>query len=324
MNFGQQARVAEARSALSQLGFQPQQANERSALCLLCLLDLRPDRPWASADGSTLWRTHELMQWLRDFYDTDYAANTRETIRRQTLHQFVEAGLALYNPDDPDRPVNSPANCYQIAPAALELLRAFDASDFNHRVLSYLSSKPGLEARAAATRGMRLMPVTLGDGTKIELTAGGQNILIKAIVEEFCPRWSPGGHVLYVGDAGKRDPIFDAEALEALGLSLDKHGKLPDLVVHLADRDWLVLLEAARSHGPVDSKRHAELSQLFRNASAGLVFVSCFPSRAQMRKYLADIAWETEAWCADAPDHLVHFNGERFLGPYPSGAAPAK
>ena len=148
------------------------------------------------------------------------------------------------------------------------------------------------------------------------LTAGGQNVLIKAMVEEFCPRWTPGGRILYIGDAGKDDPIFDEDGFAALGVSLNKRGKLPDLVVYLEDRNWLVLMEAASSHGPVDGKRHGELAQLFATSTAGLVYVSCFPSRGEMRKFLVDIAWETDVWCADNADHLIHFNGERFLGPY--------
>lgn len=122
--------------------------------------------------------------------------------------------------------------------------------------------------------------------------------------------------MLYVGDAGRQDPIFEADALERLGVVLNKHGKLPDLIVYLPDREWLVLVEAAASHGPVDAKRRNELEHLFSGATAGLVFVTCFPSRDEMRKYLSDIAWETEVWCADNPTHLIHFNGERFLGPY--------
>jgi hypothetical protein len=256
------------------------------------------------------------MQWLRDHYDTDYKPNTRETIRRQTLHQFIDAGLVLYNPDDPTRAVNSPANCYQIAPDALALLRNYEDPGFDVRLAAYLAAKPGLSAQYAATRGMAQIPVTLTDGSRITLTAGGQNVLIKAMLEDFCPRWTPGGRVLYVGDAGKADPVFDEQSFSDLGVTLNKHGKLPDLVVHMPDRDWLVLIEAASSHGPVDAKRHAELKTLFGAATPGLVFVSCFPTRAEMRKYLADIAWETEVWCADSPTHLVHFNGERFLGPY--------
>lgn len=318
MNAAQQSKVYQAREVLRALGFPPQQSNDRSALCLLCLIDLPPGQPWSEADGTTLWRTTELMQWLREIYDVDYAPNTRETIRRQTLHQFIQGGLVLYNPDNPERAVNSPANCYQIAPDALKLLQKHGKKGFDGHMASYLAAKPALTAQYAATRGMSQIPVTMADGRDISLTAGGQNVLIKAMIEEFCPRWTPGGRILYVGDAGKQDPVKDTEALGELGVVLDPHGKLPDLIVHLPDREWLVLMEAASSHGPVDAKRRTELRDLFGQSTAGLVYVSGFPSRAQMRKYLADIAWETEVWCADNPEHLIHFNGERFLGPYES------
>jgi len=316
VNLQQEIRVGEARLVLGRLGFPAAQTNERSALVLLCLLELQADRPWSSASGGTLWRTHVLMQWLRDHYDKDYAANSRETIRRQTLHQFIATGLVLFNPDDPERPVNSSANCYQIAPEALQLLRGHDEERFGGRLRSYLASRPGLSAQYAQDRGMAKLSATLADGSTVTLTAGGQNVLIRAVIEEFCPRWTPGGRILYVGDAGASHPIFDVQSLAVLGVSLDKHGKLPDLVVHLADRNWLVLMEAASSHGPVDGKRHGELAGLFADCTAGLVYVSCFASRGEMRRYLADIAWETEVWCADHADHLIHFDGERFLGPY--------
>lgn len=316
MNDQQARRVAEARAVLSQLGFPKAQTGDRSALVLLALLDLPPDRAWEHANGYTMWRTYELMDWMAGHYGKRYAPNSRETIRRQTLHQFVAAGLALHNPDDPGRPVNSGDNCYQIAPEALELLQAHDDEAFEVLLDRYLVDRPGLQTQYSRARAMLTLPVTMPDGSPVELTAGGQNVLIKDMIEQFCPRWTPGGQILYVGDAGKQDPVFDVAGFAALGVVLDKHGKLPDLVVYLSDRDWLVLMEAASSHGPVDAKRHAELAQLFAASSAGLVYVSCFPSRTEMRKYLADIAWETEVWCADAPDHLVHFNGERFLGPY--------
>ena len=316
MNAAQTAKVAEARAVLILLGFPPAQSNERSALVLLCLLELTPTKPWAKASGDKLWRTHQIMQWFRDYYGKDYKPNSRETIRRQTLHQFIEAGLVLYNPDDPGRAVNSQLNCYQIAPAALALLRTHNKDGFSKRVARYLRGKPGLTAQHARTRGMKQIPVTLADGTTVTLTAGGQNVLIKEMVEKFCPRWTPGGRILYVGDAGKDDPVFDKRGFEDLGVRLDKHGKLPDLVVYMAARDWLVLMEAASSHGPVDGKRHVELAKLFADCTAGLVYVSCFPSRAVMRRFLADISWETEVWCAEDPTHLIHFNGERFLGPH--------
>ena len=316
MNAAQTAKVAEARAVLTQLGFSHSQSNERSALVLLCVLELAPTKPWARASGAKRWQTHQIMQWFRDYYGKDYKPNSRETVRRRTLHQFVAARLVLYNPDDPSRAVNSQLNCYQIAPAALALLRTHDKDDFDMRVATYLASKPGLTAQHARTRGMEQIAVTLAGGGTVTLTAGGQNVLIKAIVEQFCPRWTPGGRILYVGDAGRDDPVFDTKGFEDLGVQLNKRGKLPDLVIYMTDRNWLVLVEAASSHGPVDGKRHVELAKLFADCTAGLVYVSCFPSRAVMRKFLADISWETEVWCAEDPTHLIHFNGERFLGPH--------
>lgn len=308
-------RIAEARCALALLNFDRERTNERSALVLLALLGLRPSSPWSKASNPRL-RTVELMAWLRERYDRDYKPNTRETIRRQTLHQFIEAGLVLLNPDNPDRPVNSPNNCYQIEPRAFELLSAYRTDRLDELLAAYLNDLPGLRAQYERARVHRQIPVALPDGGAVALTPGGQNLLIKQAVEEFCPRFTPGANVLYVGDAGREEPIFDKAALKDLGIALDKHGKLPDLIVHLADREWLVLIEAAASHGPVDGKRRGELERLFSKTSAGLVFVSCFPSRDEMRKYLSEISWETEVWCADNPSHLIHFNGERFLGPY--------
>jgi len=308
-------RVAEARHVLALLRFDQERTNERSALVLLALLGLRPGSPWRTA-GNPCLRTVEIIAWLREHYAKDYKPNTRETIRRQTLHQFVGAGLILPNPDDPGRAVNSPKNCYQIVPRALEMLSTFGTDQFDAQLASYLSDIPGLRAQYERARAQHQVPVTLPDGTAVKLTSGGQNLLIKQAIEEFCSRFTPGAHVLYVGDAGREDPIFEVGALEDLGVTLDRHGKLPDLIVYMPDREWLVLIEAAASHGPVDGKRRDELERLFAKASVGLVFVSCFQSRNAMRKYLSEVAWETEVWCADNPSHLIHFNGERFLGPY--------
>jgi type II restriction enzyme len=308
-------QVQEARRVLGQLNFDPERSNERSALVLLALLRLTPDSAWADASNPRL-RTVEIMDWLRTHYGKDYKPNTRETIRRFTLHQFADALLVEQNPDDPGRPVNSPKWCYQIHPRALLLLRSFGEQAFERQLREYLAEIPGLRDTYARARDLRRIPVTLPDGTALAISPGGQNVLLKQMIEIFCACFTPGGHVLYVGDADAKWAVFEQEALAALGVTVNQHGKMPDLVVHMPDRNWLVLMEAASSHGPVDAKRHRELAALFSASTAGLVYVSCFPSREEMRRYLPQIAWETEVWCADHPTHLIHFNGERFLGPY--------
>ena len=309
--------IDEARQLLRALGFDPERCNQRSALVLLALLRLRPGDSWSEATNPMLG-TRAIMDWIADEYQTPYQPNTRETIRRRTLHQFTDALLVVENPDQPDRPVNSPRWRYQIHPRARDVIREASSSQFQAVLAAYLADVPGLQAQYDAARAMHRIPVTLPGGEALTLSPGGQNVLLKLIVENFCPYFTPGGLVLYVGDADSKWAEFDETGLAELGVFVDEHGKMPDLVVYLRDKNWLVLLEAASSHGPVDAQRHGELGRLFANSTASLVYVSCFPSRSEMRKYLTDIAWETDVWCADNPTHLIHFNGERFLGPYPS------
>lgn len=308
-------RVEDARIVLETLGMDAERSNERSALVLLALLRLAPSESWAEAANPMLG-TRAIMNFIRDEYGKDYAPNTRETVRRFTLHQFVEVQLVVQNPDEPQRPVNSPKWNYQVTAEALEVLRAYGTDYWQLAVDRYLAELPGLKARYAAAREMDRIPLTLPDGSTFTLTPGGQNVLLKAMVEDFCPRFTPGGQVFYIGDAGDKWALFEREALAALNVKVNEHGKMPDLVIYIPDRNWLVLLEAARSHGPVDSKRQAELADLFAESTAGLVYVSCFPDRAEFRKYVDKVAWESEVWCADHPTHMIHYNGERFLGPY--------
>ncbi len=308
-------QIQDARTVLEVLGMDAERSNERSALVLLALLGLRPGEPWSDAANPMLG-TRAIMDFIRDAYDKEYAPNTRETVRRFTLHQFAEAHLLQQNPDQPDRPVNSPKWNYQITAEALGVIRTYGTEQWDSAVSTYLAAVPGLKAKYDAVREMDRIPLTLPGGLEFTLSPGGQNVLLKSMAEDFCPRFTPGGEVLYIGDAGDKWALFERDRLAGLGVTVDEHGKMPDLVVYMPDRNWLVLMEAASSHGPVDSKRRGELAALFADSTAGLVYVSCFPDRAEFRKYVAAIAWETEVWCADHPTHMIHYNGERFLGPY--------
>jgi BsuBI/PstI restriction endonuclease domain/BsuBI/PstI restriction endonuclease HTH domain len=311
------SRIQEARDLLEAFGMDAERSNERSALVLLALLGLRPNDPWSAA-ANPLLGTRAIMDWIRDEYEKVYAANTRETIRRFTLHQFTEVHLVVQNPDQPDRPTNSPKWSYQVTSEALSVIQQYSSLEvgFARSLGEYLNILPGLKSHYAAAREMLRIPLTLPDGSAFTLSPGGQNVLLKQMIEQFCPRFTPGAELLYIGDADEKWALFQRDRLADLGVVVGAHGKMPDLVVYMSDRNWLVLLEAASSHGPVDSKRHHELSSLFAGSAAGLVYISCFPDRAEFRKYVDKIAWESEVWCADHPTHMIHYNGERFLGPY--------
>ena len=232
------------------------------------------------------------------------------------MHQLVAAGIALYNPDNPGRPVNSPKAVYQISPSALDLLRRYGKSAWDDALHEHLAEYETLTKVYAKAREQALIPVTVAAGKTVMLSPGAHSELIRAIVESFAPRFAPGAALVYVGDTGDKMGYFDMKLLVQLGVRVDSHGKMPDVVLYDYARGWHVLVESVKSHGPVDGRRHAELTTLFAAATPGLVYVTAFPSRAVMTRYLGEIAWESEVWCADAPSHLIHFNGDRYIGPH--------
>jgi hypothetical protein len=261
-----------------------------------------------------------IIDFVADASGVRYAPNTRETIRDDAVKFFVEAGLLLRNPDDPNRPTNSGKTVYQIEPAALSMLRKFGTAEWPSRLKTYLASREAIKNEITRKRTLARVPVTLPDGSKVALSPGGQNPLIKAIIEHFCPVFAPGGVVLYIGDTENKFVHLEAEHLAKLGVSLDSAAKMPDVIVHYAAKNWLLLIEAVTSAGPVDGKRRKELKELFAESKAGLVFVTAFENRRTMQSFLGQIAWESEVWIAEDSDHMIHFNGERFLGPYPDAS----
>lgn len=311
----EQKNITDALKIIELLGLPRAQRNERSALCLLALLNLTSDKSWSRVESPLIGIT-PMMDFSRQHYGKEYAPNTREAFRRQTMHQFVAAGIALYNPDNPTRPVNSPKAVYQIEPEALNLMKHFGTLDWDKNLNTYLLKNKTLVSRYAKERELNKISIEVAEVGLIYFTPGNHSNLIKAIVEEFAPRFAPGGVLIYAGDTGSKLSYFNESLLAELGVSMDSNGKMPDVIIYFTEKNWLLLIESVTSHGPVDGKRHEELIKLFATATAGLVYVTAFPSRAIMARYVSEIAWETEVWVADAPSHLIHFNGSRFLGPY--------
>ena len=308
-------RISEAQWILKELGFPRAQSNERSALTFLALLDLKHHMPWSAA-STPLRGITQLMDFMSDHYDKHYKPNTRETVRRQTIHQFCAAGLATQNPDDPHRPTNSPNNVYRVNNLAWTLAKAYGTDAWSRQLTAYLERVGTLAERLERQRQLRRIPVRLPDGMVVDLSPGGQNPLIREVIHEFCSRFTPGGTVWYIGDADEKFARFEEAAFAEAGISIPHHGKMPDVIVEHLDERWLVVVEAVTSHGPIDLKRRAELDRLLHSPRLGLVYVTAFEDRTTFRQYVADIAWETEVWIAEEPDHLIHFDGSKFLGPY--------
>jgi adenine-specific DNA-methyltransferase len=308
-------KIDEAISIIAALGFPKAQQNERSALCLLALVSLREDGSWKELSDPLLG-VRAILDFCRNDYQKPYAENSRESFRKETLHQFVAGGLVIQNPDQPSRAPNSPKWCYQISPEALRLLKSFGTPKWKKALASYMALAGSLSEKYKKARDLNLIPCRLPDGAIFEMSAGQHSELIRDVIEQFASRFAPAAKVLYVGDTGNKGVIYDESYLETLGVKLHERGKMPDAILYVQDKKWLFLVECVTSVGPIDGKRFAELEHLFDGCSVGFVFVTAFPSRELMARFLPTIAWETEVWCSDNPSHLIHFNGDRFMGPH--------
>lgn len=308
-------RPTEAKALLAALGMPPAQQNDNAAYTLLAFAGIGARTPWSAATAARL-TPHDVIQFARARHRKNYAENTRETIRRQAIHQFVQGGILIRNPDDPTLATNSPRTHYALTEEALVVIRAHGTARFAALASAFLAQVGGgLAARYGARRGAAGVVVTIAPGATLRLSPGEHNRLQASVIHEFLPRFAAGARILYLGDTDHKSLHVDDAALVALGMPVTKHDKLPDVVLYDEVRDWLFLIEAVTTHGPVSPKRHAELEETLGACRPGRVYVSAFPAFREFKKYAAHIAWETEVWIAETPDHLLHYNGDRFCGP---------
>nr|AAY33699.1 SbfI restriction endonuclease [Streptomyces sp. Bf-61] len=313
---GTVASIDTARALLKRFGFDAQRYNVRSAVTLLALAGLKPGDRWVDSTTPRLG-VQKIMDWSGEHWAKPYATGSREDFRKKTLRQWVDNGFAVLNADNLNIATNSQLNEYCLSDEALQALRAYGTEGFEESLVVFLDeASKAVKARAEALQAA-MISVDLPGGEEFLLSPAGQNPLLKKMVEEFVPRFAPRSTVLYLGDTRGKHSLFEREIFEeVLGLTFDPHGRMPDLILHDEVRGWLFLMEAVKSKGPFDEERHRSLQELFVTPSAGLIFVNCFENRESMRQWLPELAWETEAWVAEDPDHLIHLNGSRFLGPY--------
>jgi type II restriction enzyme len=308
-------KIKEAQIILKEIGLPKSQQNEISAFTLLALCNIKNNSTWKDSQRISLKITKGVMAFISKNYKKSYAPNTRETFRRQVLHQFVQARIADYNPDNPHLPVNSPNAHYAITKQVLEVIRTFGTKKWQSSIATFKSDVGELKKRYVKDRDMALIPLKFSDGKIIHLSPGKHNQVQAAIVNQFASRFAKDSMLLYLGDTAKKDLHMDYKVLKKLSIPIDQHSKLPDIIIYDPNRNWLFLIEAVTSHGPVTPKRIIELEELLLNCKAGKVYISAFPDFAEFKRHTTDLAWETEVWIMEHPDHMIHFNGDKFLGP---------
>lgn len=268
--------ISDAQKILTALGMPPAQQNEMAALTLLALCGLKPTDSWLSAKRQSTTISKGIMAFIRTEYGREYAPNTRETFRRQVLHQFVQGNIADYNPDNPSLPTNSPKAHYAISEAALIVIHAYRTDAWNNAVEDFRNSYGSLMARYQSSRQAAGRVLTLPDGSELVLSPGEHNQLQAQVIEKFVPQFAPGAILLYLGDTADKDLFVATEQLIGLGIPVTEHDKLPDIILYLPSQNWLYLIEVVTSHGPMTPKRIFELNQMLLGCTAGKIFITAF------------------------------------------------
>ena len=304
------SKIDEAKKILSILGMG--KTTVSTPYCLLALAGIKEDESWASATNN--WTTvRNQMDYMAEYYDKKYAENSRESIRKQSMHPMRTAALIEDNTDH--EATNSSNYAYRITEEVLTVIKSFGTNDWDSKVQDYLDSHETLIEKYENKKKMALQPVKI-NGIDFTLSSGKHNELQKAIIEEFAPRFAPNSECLYIGDSTVRDLYKDEKKLAELGFEITKHDKMPDVVLYRDDVDWLYFIEAVTSGGPMNSKRILELKELTKNVTAGKIYVTAFLDFTKYKSFSSDLAWETEVWLAESPEHMIHLNGDRFMGPH--------
>ena len=302
------------RDLLSQLGMPQKQQSMICVFSLLAMANLKRDSLWGDATNDWI-RIHDIIAFTAENYDVIYAENSRETFRKQALHPFRTAAFI----EDNGMATNSPNYRYRLTNEFLQVLREISddqsiGSEPGMALTQFLANHDSLSKIYASKKKMQKMPVRINH-QDFTFSPGKHNQLQKAIIEEFAPRFAPNSICLYVGDTIQKDLVKNIDKLSELGFEITLHDKMPDVILYSEDKNWIYFIESVTSVGPMDPKRIVEIDALTQNVKAGKIYITAFLDFATFKKFSEQLAWETEVWIADMPDHMIHLNGDKFLGP---------
>lgn len=304
-------KVSIIKAVLAQIGMPQRQQADLCALTILSMANLKPEDNWDAAVANWI-RIHDVIAFANANYGTTYAENSRETFRKQAMHHFRTAAII----EDNGKATNSPNYRYKLTDEFLAVVRDIRPDDVpsSEALKLFCEAHKSLTEIYASKKKMQKMPVQI-NGLAFTLSAGKHNQLQRAIVEEFAPRFAPNSQCLYLGDTTEKDLVKNVDKLSELGFAITLHDKMPDVVLYREDNNWLYFVEAVTSVGPMSPARVMEIQEMTKDVNAGKIFVTAFLDFNTYKRFSKDLAWETEVWIADMPDHMIHLNGDKFLGP---------
>lgn len=293
---------------------------ESMAMAFIAVAGVTSESGWTAAqdfDQGRSMKSRDIINYRNAHLGESGSSGSYDDIRREDLKLLIPAGIVVRSL--PGSSQNTPTRGYALHPEFARAVRAFGTPKWQRELKKVMDGYETLLEQLNTERAMTRVPIHVGPGMTLEFGPGKHNELQAAIVHEFLPRYGYGAEVLYIGDAEHRSAHCDEERLRELGFFELDDRELPDVVAYSPERDWLYVIEAVASTGPMEILRHIQFRSMLSEVKAGIIYVTAFPDRGKAyRQWMPEISWETEVWIAAEPDHLIHFNGERFLGPYPT------
>jgi type II restriction enzyme len=287
---------------------------ERMAVCFLAVASVT--NTWSEASCDYFYKTRDIISYINANFEENISSGSYDDIRRKDLKLLVMSDLVVNSGEKQLSATNDPTRGYSLNVDFKNLIIHYGTKKWKEKLKTFMKSRQSLKDILSRKRTIKYVPVKLPQGIELHFSSGEHNILQKKIIEEFLPRFGIGCSVLYIGDTANKLLYIDEENLKRINFFKLSHDELPDVIVHDNLHNWLYLIEAVYSSGPMSEIRVHELKKLLKDCKAELIFITAFLKRDDFRKWSTEIAWETEVWIADNPDHLIHFNGSKYLGPY--------
>lgn len=303
------SKLEEAKKILKELKVTLKQQSDLCGYVILAMANIKKNDKWAKATNKWI-RIHEVIAFIRDFYEVSYAENSRETFRKQAMHHFRNAAFI----EDNGTATNSPNYRYRLTDEMLLLVKTYQSNQWENHKNNFLKSHQNLIDLYSSKKEVRKMPVKI-NGDDFTFSPGKHNQLQKLIIEEFAPRFAENSECLYVGDTIQKDLVKNERKLKELGFDITLHDKMPDVVLYAEDKNWIYFVESVTSVGAMEPKRIKEIEEMTENVSADKIYITAFLDFKTFKRFSDSLAWETEVWIADMPDHMIHLNGNKFLGP---------
>lgn len=291
---------------------------DKMAKAFLAVAGLKPGRTWTDIlvdDPTHRLRSRDCIRWMNEHLGEEISSGSYDDIRRKDLVLPVEVGVVLKAAGNEEAAINDGTRGYAINPLFADQIKRYGTEEWEPSLRKFMDGKLTLVEQLKQIRRASMVPVKVGD-REIVFSPGEHNQIQKAVIEQFLTRFGQHAEVLYVGDTADKFLFLNEQTLKELNFFDIAHEKLPDVLAYSKSKNWLFLIEAVHSANPINPLRKMTLEKLATRCTADFVFVTAFLTKASFRKFSADIAWETEVWIADEPDHMIHFNGDKFLGPH--------